>query len=560
MFNSPLTKLRSFLSKKADARALIISFFYTSAFLVWETIVFKFRFIEYFESIKLNYGLKNALFLYFLIFLTLVLLVSYIYTTLISPLVVRVVLIALFSFIIFLQYGYFNALGHFATSVDMEVALFMSNLEHKKGAILANLDWLALVPCLALILINFFYKKKDTFGKKFLFLFPPLLLIVLFYISSLILKPNIPIYPLTSFTNFTNELIQIPPVWFIDYKGVRQEIEKPSNTPETPDNNVVLVVDESISSVHLSVYGYQRDTTPYLRLLEKDNKIKKFNSAISGTFCSQGSGYMLLTGLGVDDLPDIDYQKTKTRPTIYQYAKAMNYKVHFFDGQMDHFWLSPYLDKQFVDDWKNKSYFLSSAKENFDIDLAIATRVKEIITSSKGNFIWVWKRGVHVPYYENYPKTQEIWKPTDKNYLSRENTQEEMINGYDNGVRYNIDNFFRIIAPAFESGSKNQLIYTSDHGEKNLLHRDSNATFRDKMNLRVRVPLILMGEFDEEINTNFKATHANIFPALLDLMKVPPKVRKNDYQRSLLDTERQTAVKRFYWDCDIRKNVKYFFD
>ena len=543
-----------------DLRALIPAIVYAIFFVIWETFVFDLPFIGHFVSLRANYGTMQALLIYLFIFTALIFFVFYIYTTFISPTIWKIFLVGVFCLIVFFEYGYANALGRFAGSVDLEVAFFITNWQQKTGAVFENFNWLVIFPCLIFILMSLWRKPKEVFGRKFLFIFPPVLLTLNFLVAGLFKEPYQKIYPLISFASFPREIIEIPPVWFFNYDGKRETLERPENIPDRPENNVIFVVDESVSSSNLSLYGYQRETTPFLQELYQNGKIKKFNSAISGTACSTSSAYLLLTGLRIEDLPDINNRKSKTRPTLYQYAKALNYKVHFFDGQMNNFWNSPYLDRQFVEVWKKRDDFVSAGKSAFDIDLEIARHIRKIISTSSGNFIWIWKRGVHSPFYDDYPEEKAIWRPVAENPVFNLNSSEELTNSYDNGIKYNLDSFFKILAPEFESGSKNILLYTSDHGESVSLKRNDSFTQEKKDRLRVQVPLFLMGDFNETIDPEFKATHSNIFSTLLDLMKIPEKIRKYKYDRSLFDENENPSNKRYYWGCDLKLDEKYPFD
>lgn len=561
MLKSAISDLKKLVSNRIDPGSAVIGFLYTVLFVVWEILIFEFYTIQYLISLRVNYGFRQTAIVVLLIFFSLILFFLYIYATLISPPVIRGALIAVFAAVVFFQYGYVNALGRFANGIDLEVALFITNFEQKTGAVMANLNWLAAIPCAALILIGILSRPVNVFGRRFLFVLSPVLLIGLFAAAPLVKNPDLTIYPLISATSFVNELTRIPPVWFVEYGDRRERLERPADLPERPANNIVFVVDESVSSAHLSIYGYRRETTPFLDRLDREKKIKKLPAAVSGTYCSTGSAYLLLTGLTVKDLPDGYHRQVKSRPTIYQYARMMNYRVHFFDGQMDHFWNSPYLDRRFVDEWRGKSFFAALAGNDYDIDLAIARRVREIVASSKGNFIWVWKRGVHTPFDANYPENEEVWKPAAENLRIRKNTPEELINGYDNGLRYNLDAFFEILAPVFGNTSKNVLIYTSDHGQNVLITSAPGLTIQQKYSLRVRVPLLLMGDLGGRINPDFRATHANIFPTLLDLMGVPGAARKYGYDASLLEREPPASDKqRYFWGCDLRKYERFVFD
>ena len=67
------------------------------------------------------------------------------------------------------------------------------------------------------------------------------------------------------------------------------------------------------------------------------------------------------------------------------------------------------------------------------------------------------------------------------------------------------------------------------------------------------VPLFIFGaEIDPgAFDTEYRASHANIFPTLLDFMKVPPQARKFRYAISLTKAKRGQSAPRYYYDHDI---------
>ncbi|MCK7485365.1 MAG: hypothetical protein MZU97_07245 [Bacillus subtilis] len=63
----------------------------------------------------------------------------------------------------------------------------------------------------------------------------------------------------------------------------------------TPQNNIVLVIDESIRGDHLSVNGYSRPTTPFLDdFATSDADFYNWGVAIAGGTCSHTSNSCFL--------------------------------------------------------------------------------------------------------------------------------------------------------------------------------------------------------------------------------------------------------------------------
>ena len=102
-------------------------------------------------------------------------------------------------------------------------------------------------------------------------------------------------------------------------------------------------------------------------------------------------------------------------------------------------------------------------------DLGIARFLSSLLNERGGYFVLVNKKGLHFHYRNRYPddEASTIWKPVmeasdpiDPSAAGR----EKLVNTYDNGIRFQVDEFFRV----FVSETTNQnyvILYTSDHGQ-----------------------------------------------------------------------------------------------
>ena len=62
---------------------------------------------------------------------------------------------------------------------------------------------------------------------------------------------------------------------------------------------------------------------------------------------------------------------------------------------------------------------------------------------------------------------------------------------------------------------------------------------------------------DHTVDTNYKASHYNIFATLLDLMKFPEGERLHEYPISLLVATEAHSADRYYFDA---KGIRHNFD
>ncbi len=540
-----------------------ISLIITTAFYFWEIFIIKVPHVEWLQHAFERYNLKyfivllfTYLFFYFLTFL-------YFYTTFISSTKVKVFSLIFFAVIILGQYGYVNALNRFVNPVDLEIAFLGTDLTVKRDAIIAYLSWKSLVPILVFGCVAFTRNKKETKISPFLFFGVLLLNLIIIIGATLVFnKPKLFIkdIPRLNAINAFFYTTYKATVYFVTSYGIKRENLAGLREPVfKPKKNIIFIIDESLRARNMSLYGYERETTPYLKQLYKENNLKKIKSAIAGTTCSVSSGNLLFTGMSIDELPDTEFNVFK-RPTIEQYAKKVGYKTYFLDGQMNSYWRGTSDDIKYTDYWKSNKDFGKKVKNQYNIDFEIAKQTVEIIKSSKGNFIWIWKRGVHFPYHDDFPNNQAFWKPISNSVRLDSITKNQLLNTYDNAIKYNVDKFLEILAPEVLADSNNVLIYSSDHGQ-NLLEGQSIVTHCSSSKNEVDVPLFMITSDNSlNLNSNYKATHANIFPTLLDLMNVPKYIRKYKYADSLLDVNAKHPETRFYWGMDLTSGEKHQYD
>ena len=182
--------------------------------------------------------------------------------------------------------------------------------------------------------------------------------------------------------------------------------------------------------------------------------------AVAATTASHATYDILITELAPNDFPDETNIKLYTSPNIFQYAKAMNYTTYYFDGQMLTFWGGIPDDRQYIDHWSGVNHPFDVNK--WDRDKNTAQSVNRIISSSTGNFIFIFKNGNHIPYQDNFPDEAKVWQPSYvTNYkfdIPPPERLNEVINAYDNCIKYNIDSFFQNLVSDYSAIPNNSMI------------------------------------------------------------------------------------------------------
>ena len=307
------------------------------------------------------------------------------------------------------EYGYQGALSRFTQLVDAENAAFAADRTILGDAVRMYENPLALIPVAGFVMVLILCRPAARRG--WLILASMFVLLIGFSTVTAYYSHNS--YYTTSLQAFVRTATEFPLSWKLGsvYQPPKSMFYSSTRTPVTyraatpPTNNIIFVVDESVRGDHLGIDGYTRDTSPLLAKLIGDGKLKNWGIASSAATCSIESNNLLLTGL--HDLPDTSFA-VYTLPTIFQYAKAAGYKNYYFDGQLSTVWNGKASDLEDYE-WINAKTFINL--QPYEVDHEIATRVREIVTSGTGNFIWINKRGTHKPYERAYPKDANVWQP-----------------------------------------------------------------------------------------------------------------------------------------------------
>jgi Predicted membrane-associated, metal-dependent hydrolase len=489
----------------------------------------------------------------------------------------KVIGISFFASITFVEYSYERAVGRFTMSFDINAALAVTS-EQSSDSLFAYASFLWLVPTLALLIFSIFFKdrKKYVSGKAFLgwFAATSLFYVQLFYVAPLLFGEPLATSSFDAFSQTTVDYLLSKQTEAI-HPPKREVIDQVVPGDYKPNNNVVLIFDESTRGDHLSLNGYTRETTTYLNELAKQKLLLNWGIASSASTATLPSFDFITVGATPEILEHTKRSKVNEMPSIFQYAKAMNYTTYMFDGQMKRYWGGIPDDLNYIDhlinisnldpgrneDWEKGGKINNPKDENnglkqWDIDPQMAKIVNAIFSGSTGNFILVYKRGVHFPYEKNYPTNETKWKPIYSFKYQWETPPPEMcdevINSYDNAIGYGLDRFFKTLATDYSKLPNNTVIfYTSDHGET--FGRYGMAGHGGSTPDEATVPMFVLGMNDRTFDTSFKASHANLFTTLLDLMQVPAEARKYQYAQSLLTATGKDSGPRYFNLADGKK-------
>ena len=240
---------------------------------------------------------------------------------------------------------------------------------------------------------------------------------------------------------------------------------------------IVVVIGESYSVYHSSLYGYDKETCPLLKKRLENGEMIVFDNVVSlydGTHGAMHSIFSL-------DSMGVNFSTTALFPACFRSA---GYKSYMFDNQ---YFVGSGIS--FLSDAKLSSMMFderNKARYQFDGQMIDAIR------PAKQSLYVVHLWGQHYTYRDRYPAEYRKFKPSD--YDTRYTlSQREIMAHYDNATLYN-DYVINKLLDKFENDNC-CLFYFSDHGEEVYEQRDymghGNAAHAPNLNYQIRVPLMI---------------------------------------------------------------------
>ena len=240
---------------------------------------------------------------------------------------------------------------------------------------------------------------------------------------------------------------------------------------------MIVIIGESHSVYHTSLYKYEKETYPLMKDREKNGELFVFQNAVTTndvTALVMGSVFSL-------DSMGINFNEYPLFPAVF---KAAGFKTTLYDNE--------YLADESLNFMSNSALSnLLYDKRNthyYDYD---GNMIGDVCLTNDSLALYIFHlTGHHVRYDKRYPQSFAKYKVSD--YDSRySDTQKEDIAAYDNACLYN-DYVINEVIKMFEKDNA-VLVYFSDHGEELYEVRDfrghGSAKSSPDIRYQLRVPL-----------------------------------------------------------------------
>ncbi len=300
--------------------------------------------------------------------------------------------------------------------------------------------------------------------------------------------------------------------------------------------NVILLVVDTLRADHLGVYGYPRPVSPFIDAFAEDALV--FENVLAQSSWTRASMASILTGLlpihhtamtRFDKLPDevtllSELLAEQHYATIAFVTNPNILPRSGFDQGYDHFLRlhepSP----------ENTRYMITKADEVNEHVFKALDRIE----SNERNFIYVHYMDPHDPYIPNEPHfskhdsisftRQFIVQSFSKlQGAMRENALQQMINAYDDEIRFVDRHIGLLLASLDERGllERSVVILVSDHGEEFLEH-GGLAHGRTLHGEVLAVPLIIRVSGWPGRRIAGLVNQVDILPTVLELLGIEP--------------------------------------
>lgn len=216
----------------------------------------------------------------------------------------------------------------------------------------------------------------------------------------------------------------------------------------------VFVVGETARGDNWQLGGYERETNP---LLSNEEGLVFFKKSISESNTTHKSVPMLISFANAENFDSIAHYKS-----IITAFKEAGFSTAFISNQLRNRSFTEY----FGNEADTTIYVTDTKAKNHPYDEAVLQPLSRLLfdSSARKQLIVIHTYGSHFKYLDRYTESFSFFTPDQAIDASLSN-RDQLINAYDNTIRYTDFILHSIISTLREQDCRAALIYASDHGE-----------------------------------------------------------------------------------------------
>ena len=331
------------------------------------------------------------------------------------------------------------------------------------------------------------------------------------------------------------------------YKELAKKINSDVKILANEENikNIVFVIGESTTRNHMSLYSYNKKTSPNLERIRENGNLFVFDDVISPHGYTMASLQKVLTFYNRESS-----KEWWQHNNIIDIMKAAGYYTYWFSNQDTNGFAANIGKRANLFLWNN----ILDDKEfetkigNFDGEIVEKSKFK--IDKDTKNFVCYHLIGTHSEFDKRYPKEFDYFK--DEDYDKKlSDKKRKAFKTYDNAIRYN-DYVIKKIIDIY----KNQdsiIIYISDHAEDlyELGYKGHGEGRLSRYTVEIPMIIYVSNEFKKNhpliLNKIRNSTHRpyvtdDLIHTILDIDGI--KTEEFDESRSLINENFNSSRKR----------------
>ena len=438
-------------------------------------------------------------------------------------------------------------ISHICMRRDMFWVIFGTNVSESKEYFDQFISWQIILVGVAYILSGIFFIVKARSNhsisvKKYKILFAFSVSLVLLSIILQYLVQAIPTFDFyKSRVIFWNENRK-----FEQEKELRKKLSMDVECvlPDSINHVFVVLIGESMSSCHMSLYGYFRETTPVMDSLS--NELDVYTDVVTPDTHTIG---VMKKVLSFADSSHPEYYTQK--PSVVEMFNVAGFETYWISNQ------------EFLSKWGgNYGVIAQEAKHIYDLspfkkhdEIVIPYLHEALHDSVSGNkIIFIHLMGSHHSYNCRYPEVFKYFNYEERGDLTadflRSGYMKKTIDEYDNSIRYTDFVFGSVFRQINDLNISSCLLFFSDHGEEVYDTRDKSGHFMSNAYpCQCKIPFILWRseKYKEEIpglviDTSRPYSIENVIYSLSTLCNL--KYKENVQEKSIFSPEYKIPSKR----------------
>jgi glucan phosphoethanolaminetransferase (alkaline phosphatase superfamily) len=300
----------------------------------------------------------------------------------------------------------------------------------------------------------------------------------------------------------------------LEDQRIRKRYSEPRNFEK---QNVVIIIADALRADHTGVYGYERETTPFLSELLRNGQLKKVNLAAANCpFTTCG----ILSTLTSKSVEQLRFQTSNLR--LYDLLFDQGYKVYLILSGDHRSW--KYLKESYGSSLNLYFDGLSSTRFGINDDRLLLEGLEKV-TDYQGTpaFFYFHLMSTH-GLGHRLTEYQKFVPAVDASYvrLFQKAEPEVLRNAYDNQV-LQVDGMIQRLLEALERKGylENSLVFIlADHGESLGEHNEfghGTSLYQEQ----IGIPLLIIDKSTKVYQNLDFATQLDVAPTILDRLGLP---------------------------------------